>query len=129
VDRHVYPTSLFNPSKLVSYYEQNGLQKVQTSAQVPEGELLQSHVALVSPVVNTTTQTSLQELFINTFAPRKAPSTEVAIKRRRLQQSGAVITHEEYTSAVQEESELARKVNVLIPWPLSTVNDICVLFG
>jgi hypothetical protein len=103
-DKNKYPIQVFIPTKLASYRAQ--------SPSLPPQELN----VIVTPAASLTMSSSCQpstsntgllspgltDVFISRFCSQKESVCEVVQKRRKIQRSSAVITHEDYTKAIQE---------------------------
>jgi hypothetical protein len=123
VDRHKYPVEKFSPLQYQSYMAQRSQ---------PTSELQQLHspshifplnadvpLSVSSPAIpgssnaaastGTSVSTSgLQEFFISRcISTRPAPLGQLSLKRKKIQQNAAVITHEMYTEAIEEIDRLA----------------------
>jgi hypothetical protein len=79
-------------------------------------DLQQTPLPMLTPSPSTIPSSSssggpdLHNFFMTQFSTlRSAPSNELALKRRRIQRSAAVITHEQYTKAVKELDRLANE--------------------
>jgi hypothetical protein len=79
--------------------------------QAPSPSTCQLAPSLSQMEQHTTSSATVSQLFFDKFAYRKPSNTPAAIKRRRINQTAAVITHDDYLAAI-DELDLARGTKV-----------------